>query len=89
MALTSPVTRRWREKHGWKLRSDLGEEGYFVYPKDSLRATVEHFMYPDFEGDVDPVVRELMKSVRERPEGVSTHVHGPKGQLTIRLNLTV
>ena len=89
VALTSPVTRRWREKHGWKLRSDLGEEGYFVYPKDSLRATVEHFMHPDFEGDVDPVVRELMKSVRERPEGVSTHVHGPKGQLIIRLNLTV
>ena len=50
---------------------------------------MEHFMNPDFEGDVDPVVRELMKSVRERPEGVTTHVHGPKGQLTIRLNLTV
>ena len=82
------VTRRWRGKHGWKLRSDLGNEGYFVYPKESLRATVEHFVHPDFETSVDPNVQALMSSIRERPEDVTTHVQGPKGQLTIRLNLT-
>ena len=88
VALTSPVTRRWRGKHGWKLRSDLGNEGYFVYPKESLRATVEHFVHPDFETSVDPNIQALMSSIRERPEDVTTHVQGPKGQLTIRLNLT-
>lgn len=89
IALTSPVTRRWREKHGWRLRNDLGDSGYFVYPKDSLRATIEHFVNPDYHNDVDPTVRELMTSIRNRPEDVTTHVHGPKGQLTIRLNLTI
>ena len=88
VALTSPVTRRWREKHGWRLRRELGADGYFVYPKESLRATVEHFVHPDYETYSDPNVQALMSSIRERPEDVTTHVHGPKGQLTIRLNLT-
>lgn len=89
VALTSPVTRRWRKKHGWRLREDLGDEGFFVYPKDSLRATVEHFVHPDFHQNVDPDVQELMQAIRNRPEDVTTFVHGPKGQLTIRLNLTI
>ena len=89
VALTSPVTRRWRKKHGWHLREDLGDEGFFVYPKDSLRATVEHFMHPDFHQNVDPDVQVLMQAIRNRPEDVTTFVHGPKGQLTIRLNLTI
>lgn len=89
VALTSPVTRRWREKHGWRLRTDLGKDGYFVYPKESLRATVEHFVHPDYHEDVDPSVRQLMDAIRNRPEDVTTHVNGPKGQLTIRLNLTI
>ena len=88
VALTSPVTRRWREKHGWTLRTELGDNGYFVYPKESLRATVEHFIHPDNEAMVDSRVQDLMSSIRERPEDVTTHVQGPKGQLTIRLNLT-
>ena len=88
VALTSPVTRRWREKHGWTLRTELGDHGYFVYPKESLRATVEHFIHPDNEAMVDSRVQDLMSSIRERPEDVTTHVQGPKGQLTIRLNLT-
>ena len=83
------MTRRWRKKHGWRLREDLGDEGFFVYPKDSLRATVEHFMHPDFHQNVDPDVQELMQAIRNRPEDVTTFVHGPKGQLTIRLNLTI
>ena len=88
VALTSPVTRRWREKHGWTLRTELGDNGYFVYPKESLRATVEHFIHPDNEAMVDSRVQDLMSSIRERPEDVTTHVQGPKGHLTIRLNLT-
>lgn len=89
IALTSPVTRRWRAKHGWKLRGDLGKQGYFIYPKSSLRATIEHYIHPNYDGDVDPEVHQLMSSIRERPEDVTTHVHGPKGRLTIRLNLTI
>ena len=89
VALTSPVTRRWRKRHGWCLREDLGDDGYFVYPKDSLRATVEHFMHPDFHQNVDPDVQELMRAIQKRPEDVMTFVHGPKGQLNIRLNLTI
>lgn len=89
VALTSPVTRRWREKHGWRLREDLGQEGYFVYPKPSLRATVEHYMFPEYEASVQGEVQELMASIRRRPEDVTTYVHGPKGQLKIRLNLTI
>ena len=34
VALTSPVTRRWREKHGWKLRSDLGTRGISCIPRN-------------------------------------------------------
>ena len=89
VALTSPVTRRWREKHGWHLRGELGDEGYFVYPKDTLKATVEHYVYPDYESQVSPEVLDLMSSIRRRPAGVTTHVHGAKGQLNIRLNLTL
>lgn len=89
VALTSPVTRRWREKHGWRLHEEFGEEGYFVYPKPSLRASVEHYIHPDFEADVAPEVLALMSSVRQRPEGVTTHLHGRKGELRIRLNLTL
>ncbi|MGB2423704.1 MAG: hypothetical protein ACPH97_03160, partial [Flavobacteriales bacterium] len=89
VALTSPVTRRWREKHGWQRRGELGEAGFFVYPTPSLRASVEHFVHPDFEPNVDGEVRELMASIRSRPEDVTTFVQGPKGQLKIRLNLTI
>jgi hypothetical protein len=89
VALTSPVTRRWREKHGWRLREDLGEGGYFVYPKPSLRASVEHYVHPDYQANVDVEVRDLMASIRRRPEDVTTVVEGPKGQLKIRLNLTI
>ena len=39
--------------------------------------------------DVAPEVLELMTSIRCRPAGVTTHVHGAKGQLNIRLNLTL
>ena len=49
---------------------------------------MEHFVHPDYETSVDPNVQALMSSIRERPEDVTTHVQGPKGQLTIRLNLT-
>ena len=59
-----------------------------MYPKESLRATVEHYVHPDYETFMDPNVQALMSSIRERPEDVTTHVQGPKGQLTIRLNLT-
>lgn len=89
VALTSPVTRRWREKHGWRLRSDLGDEGYFVYPTPSLRASVEHYVHPDYQPQVDVEIRDLMASIRRRPEDVTTYVEGPKGQLKIRLNLTI
>ena len=89
VALTSPVTRRWRQKHGWKLRKDLGVDGFFVYPKDSLKASIEHYVYPDFEQHVDAEVQDLMASIRRRPEDVTTYVQGPKGQLKIRLNLTI
>ncbi len=89
VALTSPVTRRWREKHGWQRREELGDAGFFVYPTPSLRASVEHYVHPDFEPHVDGEVRELMASIRRRPEDVTTYVHGPKGQLKIRLNLTI
>ena len=89
VALTSPVTRRWREKHGWRLRDDLGEGGYFVYPKPSLRASIEHYVHPDYQPHVDVEVRDLMMSIRRRPEDVTTYVEGPKGQLKIRLNLTI
>ena len=88
VALTSPVTRRWRERHGWRMRDDLGEDGYFVYPKESLRATVEHFVHPDYCVNVDSEVQEMMSSIQKRPEDVTTYVQGPKGQLTIRLNLS-
>ena len=88
VALTSPVTRRWREKHGWQLRSDWATTGT-LYPKDTLRATVEHYVHPDYETHVAPEVLELMTSIRRRPAGVTTHVHGAKGQLNIRLNLTL
>ena len=30
-----------------------------------------------------------MTGIRERPQDVTTHVNGPKGQLKIRLNLTI
>ena len=89
VALTSPVTRRWRKKHGWHLRSELGDEGYFVYPTDTLKATVEHYVHPDHEVHVAPEVLDLMTSIRRRPAGVTTQVHGAKGQLNIRLNLTL
>lgn len=89
VALTSPVTRKWREKHGWRMRTELGEDGYFVYPKESLRASVEHYQHPEFLPNVASDVRGLMEGIWERPEGVTTSVQGPKGQLTIRLNLTV
>ena len=71
VALTSPVTRRWREKHGWHLCSELGDEGYFVYPKDTLKATVEHYVHPDYEAHVAPEVLDLMTSIRRRPAGVT------------------
>jgi hypothetical protein len=89
VALTSSVTRRWREKHGWRLHEEFGEEGFFVYPKPSLRASVEHYVHPDYEPNVAPEVLELMGAVRKRPEGVTTYVHGRKGDLRIRLNLTL
>ena len=89
IALTSPVTRRWREKHGWRLREELGDQGYFVYPKPSLRASIEHYKHPEFESNVQREVQELMASIRKRPQDVTTYVQGPKGQLKIRLNLTI
>ena len=90
VALTSPVTRRWREKHGWKLRSDLGKDGYFVYPKESLPpATIEHFMHPDFEGDVDPVVRELMKSFVNVRRASPCACSWSQRTIAFRLNLTM
>ncbi len=89
VALTSPVTRKWREKHGWQIRKELGDDGFFVYPKDSLRASIEHYQHPEFLPDVAEEVKTLMQNIWDRPEGVTTHVHGPKGQLKIRLNLTV
>ncbi|MAV51379.1 MAG: hypothetical protein CL829_01325 [Crocinitomicaceae bacterium] len=89
VALTSPVTRRWRERHGWRLRSELGDDGYFIYPTDSLRASIEHYKHPEYQGQVAPDVEALMTGIRERPQDVTTHVNGPKGQLKIRLNLTI
>lgn len=89
VALTSPVTRRWRKKHGWRLRSELGNQGYFVYPTPALKASIEHYVHPDYQVDAQADVQELMASIRRRPEDVTTYVEGPKGQLKIRLNLSI
>ena len=47
LALTSPVTRRMRDRNGWKIHDEFGEDGYFKYPNEKLRASIEQFIFPD------------------------------------------
>jgi hypothetical protein len=88
-ALTSPVTRKMRDKMGWSIQDQFGDEGYFKYPNDKLLASIEHFIFPDDLPKSQKDVRMFMEELWADPTGYVMNVKGPKGKLTVLFNISV
>ena len=83
---TDPVTRRWRKSTGGICAASWRRRALRV-PQGHPEGAVEHYVHPDYETHVAPeVLHDLHPSP---PCGASPRVHGAKGQLNIRLNLTL
>ncbi|PCJ82605.1 MAG: hypothetical protein COA49_00660 [Bacteroidetes bacterium] len=89
LALTSPVTRRMRDKMGWKIRGEFGEEGFFKYPTEKLRASIEQFIFPEYLQNAQPEVNVFLEELWAAPIGHEMSVEGPKGKLKVRFNFSI
>ena len=89
LALTSPVTRRMRDKMGWRIHSEFGNNGYFKYPTDKLRASIEQFIFPDYLPNSEPEVKSFLEDLWAAPIGHEMSVEGPKGKLKVRFNISI
>jgi hypothetical protein len=88
-ALTSPVTRRMRDKMGWSIQDQFGDDGYFKYPNDKLLASIEHFIFPDDLPKSQKDVRVFLDELWADPTGYVMNIKGPKGKLKVRFNISV
>ena len=89
LALTSPVTRKMRDRMGWMIHEEFGDEGYFKYPTENLRASIEHFIFPDDVPKSEQEVRSFMEGIWEAPIGHVMHFEGPKGKVKVIFNFSV
>ena len=89
LALTSPVTRKMRDKMGWSIKDQFGDDGYFKYPNDKLLASIEHFIFPDDLPKSQKDVRVFLDELWADPTGYVMNIKGPKGKLKVRFNISV
>lgn len=88
-ALTSPVTRRMQRPLAFFTDTEVGEDGYFTYPTERLRATIARYTFPENINHVDPKVRALLEGIWQDPEAMVHEVSGPKGQLQLKFRIEV
>lgn len=89
LALTSPVTRKMRDKMGWSIKDQFGDDGYFNYPNDKLLASIEQFVFPDDLPKSQKDVRVFLEELWADPTGYVMNIKGPKGKLKVRFNISV
>ena len=90
LALTSPVPEN--DETGWvgpNHHDEFGDEGYFKYPTEKLRASIEHFIFPDDLPKSVPEVKVFMEGIWEAPIGHVMHFEGPKGKLKVIFNFSI
>tara|TARA_B100000768_G_scaffold181247_1_gene203509 strand:- start:977 stop:1741 length:765 start_codon:yes stop_codon:yes gene_type:complete len=88
-ALTSPVTRRMQAPLAFFTEEGIGQDGYFTYPTDRLRATIARYTFPENIEHVQPKVRELLENIWQDPEQATYDVQGPKGDLKLKFRIEV
>ena len=88
-ALTSPVTRRMQAPLAFFTEEGIGQDGYFTYPTEKLRATIARYTFPENIEAVQPQVRELLENIWQDPERASYNVQGPKGDLKLKFRIEV
>lgn len=88
MALCSPATLQNSQKVGFEIVRELGNNGTLYYPKEDLVATA--LVIHDLENlpNATPEDREKIFALRANP-AQEYEVSGPKGALTMRLDLSV
>lgn len=89
LALTSPVTRKMRDKMGWSIKDQFGDDGYFKYPNDKLLASIEQFIFPDDLPKSQKDVRVFLDELWADPTGYVMNIKGPKGKLKVSFNISV
>jgi len=89
LALTSPVTRKMRDKMGWSIKDQFGDDGYFKYPNDKLLASIEQFIFPDDLPKSQKEVRVFLDELWADPTGYVMNIKGPKGKLKVSFNISV
>ncbi|MDE0870793.1 MAG: hypothetical protein OSA37_02615 [Flavobacteriales bacterium] len=88
-ALTSPVTRRMQAPLGFLTETGVGDDGYFTYPTQKLRATIARYTFPEQLEQARPEVRDLLEGIWQDPEGMIHRVQGPKGELKLQFKIEV
>jgi hypothetical protein len=86
-ALTSPVTRRMQAGLGFLTESQVGDEGFFVYPTPKLRATIARFTFPEQLADAQPSVRALLEGIWQDPLRSTCVLQGPKGEIQLHFQI--
>jgi len=89
LALTSPVTRKMRDKMGWSIKDQFGDDGYFKYPNDKLLASIEQFIFQDDLPKSQKEVRVFLDELWADPTGYVMNIKGPKGKLKVSFNISV
>jgi hypothetical protein len=86
-ALTSPVTRRMQAALGFETQGGVGNDGFFIYPTPTLKASIARFTFPEQLALATPEVRGFLKGIWEDPMAFAHEMGGPKGEMLVRFRL--
>jgi hypothetical protein len=86
-ALTSPVTRRMQTALGFETQGGVGDDGFFIYPTPTLKASIARFTFPEQLTLATAEVREFLKGIWEDPMTFAHEMGGPKGEMLVRFRL--
>jgi len=86
-ALTSPVTRRMQAALGFETQGGIGDNGFFVYPTPTLKASIARFTFPEQLAMATPEVRNFLKGIWEDPMAYAHEMGGPKGNMAVMFRL--
>ena len=82
-ALAAPVTVEMCQNAGFEIERNLGNDGFFNYPKLGLVATAMKIDDLKHLPNASEIDRNHVFDVRERPEQ-TTEIIGPKGKLSVK-----
>ncbi|ASZ10926.1 hypothetical protein KTO58_20775 [Chitinophaga pendula] len=88
VAFCAQATFKNCQRLGFTIKTELGNNGTFYYPKEDLIATALIIQDPDTLSSAHPEVRDRIMDLRHEPIQ-RTHEKGPKGEMDLDYNIRI